>query len=115
MRIGEFSRVRALPRRLDFDETDKRVIDADGVIGPRLQMAERRLADERQPGGRQIVEVGEIADQPLQRRPQLIFRRPRYGGIVQLGAGLGAKGRNHAGECRLLQRVPESCKNTWRK
>ena len=48
--------VAALARRLDLDEADQRIRDADRVIRPRLQMRQRRLADERQSSRREIVE-----------------------------------------------------------
>ena len=56
VRVGEFARVAAFAWRLDLHEADKRIGDANRVIRPRLQMRQRRLADERQSSRREIVE-----------------------------------------------------------
>ncbi len=108
VRVGEFARVAALARRLDLDEADKRVVDADRVIRPRLQMRERRFADERQAARREVVERREFVEKPLKRRPKLIFRGAGNGGIVQLGLGFGAEGRDDVRKCRFCNERSES-------
>ena len=76
MRVGEFAGVAALARRLDLDEAYKRVVDADRIVRPRLQMRERCFADERQGARRKTAERREFVEQPFKRRPELIFGRP---------------------------------------
>ena len=103
VRVGEFARVAALARRLDLDEADKRIVDDDGVVRPGLQLRERRFADKRQAGRRKAAERREFVEKPLERRPKLIFGRAGNGGIVELGLGFGAEGRDDAREGRFWQ------------
>lgn len=60
VQVGEFAGVTAFAGGLDLDEANKRIIDADRVIRPRLQMRERRFADERQAGWSEVVERREF-------------------------------------------------------
>jgi hypothetical protein len=62
VQVGEFAGVAALSRRLDLDEADKRVADADRIIRARLQIRERRFADEREAARREVVELREFAE-----------------------------------------------------
>jgi hypothetical protein len=60
----------------------------------------------REPRRRQVVERNELSEQTFEGSAKLVFRRAADGGIVELGASLGAEGRNDARECLLLQCVP---------
>ena len=104
--VGESAWVAALARRLDLDEADKCIADADRVIRPRQQMRERRLADERQAARRDCVERREFVEQPLERRPELIFGGPCDCRIVQFRPGRDAERRNDVRKCRSLQCAP---------
>ena len=103
MRVGELAGVATLSRRLDLDEADKRIVDDDGIVRPRLHLRERRFADKGQASWRKTPERREFVEKPLERCPKLIFRSAGNGGIVELGLGLGAEGRDDPGKCRCWQ------------
>ena len=85
VRFSEAAGVGSLPRRLDLDEADQSVSEGDGVVGPRLDVGERRLADHDHGTGAQPRKLGEIRDERFQRRAQLILRRSAGTRIRELG------------------------------
>lgn len=70
------ARVRALAGGLDFDETDQRLLDVDGEIGPGAQFGQGFLADQRQRAFRQADFQRECGKQLLKRIAQLILGLP---------------------------------------
>lgn len=85
MRIAEFSRVGALARCFDFDETNQRLADNGGIVRTRLQVRLCRLPYEIDSAGRQARDFGEVMYQRFQRAAKLIFRRAADRGVRQLG------------------------------
>lgn len=85
--VRELARIAALARRLDLDEANQRIGDADRVVRARVELRQRRFADQRQAARRQIVERGEAMQQRFERRAKLVLGRARHGRAVQLGAG----------------------------
>ena len=82
--IGEFPGIATLSRRFHLDEADQRVVDADRIIRPGLQMRKRRFADKRQAARREAIEGRQVLAQLLKRRPELVFRRPEMAGLSSL-------------------------------
>ena len=91
MRVGELAGVAALARRLDLDEADKRIVDDDGIVRPRLHLRERRFADKGQASRRKALERREFVEKPLERRPKLIFGAPEMAGLSSLALASAPK------------------------
>ena len=90
----ELARIGALARGLDLDESDQGVAEGDRVIRAGLERGDRRLADCLHGILRETTEFGQIVDQSLERRTELIFRLPRDGDVVEFRFGLSAVASN---------------------
>ncbi|MCY4350480.1 MAG: hypothetical protein OXC25_11600 [Thiotrichales bacterium] len=99
MPVVESTRVGALARRLDLDEADQDVSAGDGVIGPRLDVGKRDLADHDHGAGAKPRKLGEIRDEGLQRRAQLILRCADRDGVRELGLRLTPECGNSLLKC----------------
>ncbi|WP_244499736.1 hypothetical protein [Tardiphaga robiniae] len=84
VRVGELARIGALAGRLDLDEADECIADRDRVVGPGLEMGQRRLADEIDGLGRQPAEFSQRVQQRFKRCTKLIFRSADDRGVGQL-------------------------------
>ena len=84
VRVAEAAGVGSLPRRLDLDEADQGVSAGDGVVGPRLDVGERCLADHDYGARAQPRKHGKVRDEGLQRRAQLILGRSARTGVREL-------------------------------
>ena len=87
---AELARIGALARGLDLDESDQGVAEGDRVIRAGLERGDRRLADGLHGILRETAKFGQIVDQSLQRRTELIFRLAGSRHVVEFRLGLGA-------------------------
>jgi hypothetical protein len=78
MRIGKLARISALAQRLDFDKTNQRVADGDGIVRARLEVRKRRLANEVDRLCREAADLGKVVQQSFERPAPLIFGRAAH-------------------------------------
>src|ERR1019366_9184265 len=96
MRVFEFARIGPFARRFQFNESHERLVNGDGVVRPRLQIADGRFAHGGDGGLRETGQLSEVREQLLRRRAELILRFAARAGIGKLGFGFGPE-RGHCG------------------
>jgi hypothetical protein len=127
--IAESARVAALARRLQFDETSQGAVDRDRVIGPGLQIGERRFADRDHRSFSEVGKSGDVGEKLLKWRAQLDFGLATGCRIGQLGlrrppeSGDGIRNPGPGHPCsswrrrsclsRGLATPPPDCQGCW--
>ena len=97
--VLEAARISPLARRFDFDKANQGVSACDGIVGPRLEVSERSLADCHDCTGWKSRELGQIPNKSFQRRAQLVLRRTARTGVRELRFRFGAKRGNGLLKC----------------
>ena len=89
------------PGALTSTKPIRAVSDGDGVVGPRLDIGERHLADHDHGAGVQPRKLGEVRDERLERGAQLILRRSARTGVRELGFRFKSEGGNGFVKCHV--------------
>lgn len=85
MLVIETARVRTFSGRFDLDEANKRFADNDGKVRTRLDIGERRLADQLDRPDSEPADLRQVLYESFQRTAQLVLRRPGYCDVRQFG------------------------------
>jgi hypothetical protein len=91
MGIFELAGVGAFAGRFEFDEPDQRLVDGNGVVGARLQVADGRFTHGSDGGLGQAAKLGQVREQLFERRTKLVLRLATGTRIRELGFGFGSE------------------------
>ncbi|WP_422292192.1 hypothetical protein, partial [Candidatus Binatus sp.] len=91
VRVFEFSRVGALAGRFQLNKSNKRVVNSDRIVGTSLQIANRRFSHRSYRTLGKLAKLGNLRQQVLERRTQLIFRLSFGARIAQFGFRLSSE------------------------
>ena len=92
MRVFELPWIGALARRFQFNESHQRLVNGNGVVGARLQVADRGFAHGSDSGLGEAGKLRQVREQLLEWRAELVLRFALRAWIGQLGFGFGSEG-----------------------